>query len=184
MRFQPQGTSPKGWMTILLQEYQHLTAFPNNELPLDSRDKYTDDMVHHNRTIHTKYNPPILPGRGMGVGDTPLLKIIGNVDPADIHQGQVGDCWLLSAISALAEFDGAIKKLFRKTKDLDRMPLDRPNTYIVTLWDLPTWKEVDIVIDERLASLPDGSGKLLAARPSEDGELWVCYLEKALAVHW
>ena len=99
------------------------------------------------------------------------------------HQGSVGDCWLLSAISALAEFDGAIKKLFRKTKNLDRLPLESPNTYTVTLWDLQTWKEVDIVMDERLAAKPDGSG-LLASKPSEDGELWVCYLEKAFAIHW
>jgi Calpain family cysteine protease len=55
--------------------------------------------------------------------------------------------------------------------------------YTVTLWDLKTWKEVDIVIDERLPVMANGSGKLLASRPSEDGELWVCYLEKALAAH-
>jgi hypothetical protein len=55
--------------------------------------------------------------------------------------------------------------------------------YTVTLWDLPTWKEVDIVIDERLCVTGDGSGNLLASKPSEDDELWVCYLEKALAIH-
>jgi hypothetical protein len=181
--FKPQGTSPKGWMTIMIQDYQHLPPFPNDQLPKANRDKYTDAMVHHKRKLHSNNkNPPILPGRGMGVGDTPLLKLIGDIDPSDIHQGQVGDCWLLSAISALAEFDGAIKKLFRKTKNIDRRPLEGPNQYILTLWDLPTWKEVDIVVDERLAVAPDG--KLLASRPSVDGELWVCYLEKALASHW
>ncbi len=39
------------------------------------------------------------------------------------------------------------------------------------------------VIDRRLCVMADGSGQLLASRPSEDGELWVCYLEKALAAH-
>lgn len=182
VRFQPQGVSPDGWMTIYVYEYQHLPRFPKNQLPASARDRYTMDMVHHRRKLHSTQNPPILPGRGMGVGDTPLLKLIGDIDPSDIHQGQVGDCWLLSAISALAEFDGAVKKLFRKTRNLDQLPGPKPNTYTVTLWDLPTWKEVDIVIDEGLAAAPDG--KLLASRPSEDGELWVCYLEKALAVHW
>ena len=71
--------------------------------------------------------------------------------------------------------------MFRKTKNLDQLPLPGANQYIVTLWDLPTWKEVDIVIDERLAAAPDGS--LLASKPSEDGELWVCYLEKAISIH-
>ena len=181
--YQPQGVSPSGWMTILLQEYERLPPFAGNVLPKEYRDKYTDNMTFQGRKLHTGKNKPLMPGRGMGVGDTPLLKIIGDVDPSDISQGQVGDCWLLSGISSLAEFDGAIKKLFRKTKNLDKMPLDGPNMYTVTLWDLTTWKEVDIHIDERLACSPDGKG-LLASRPSEDGELWVPYLEKALAMHW
>lgn len=56
---------------------------------------------------------------------------------------------MLCAISALAEFDGAIKKLFRKTKDLDKMPFadGRVNFYTITLYDLETWEEVDYVID-------------------------------------
>lgn len=179
--FKPVGIGPTGFQTLLMQIYQRLPPFPDNELPVKFRDKYTDHMTHHGRRLHSAKNPPILPGRGMGCGDTPNLKIIGDVDPSDIHQGTVGDCWLLSGISALAEFDGAIKKLFRRTKDLDRRPLDGPNQYTITLWDLTNWKEVDIVIDERLCA--DRKGDLLASKPSEDGELWVCYLEKALAAH-
>lgn len=53
--------------------------------------------------------------------------------------------------------------------------------YTITLWDLTTWKEVDIEVDERLCAAPDG--RLLASKPSEDGELWVCYIEKAIAIH-
>jgi hypothetical protein len=167
-------------MTILLHEYERLPSFPDDALPKQFRDKYTDDMTFQKRKLHTK-NKPIMPGRGMGCGDVPSLKIIGDVDPSDISQGQVGNCWMLSGISSLAEFDGAITKLFRKTKNLEEMPRDGPNKYTVTLWDLKTWKEVDIEIDERLACAADG--KLLASKPSEDGELWVPYLEKALAIH-
>ena len=175
--YKPANTNPSGWMTVLLQEYQHLK--PMNDLPQQYEDKYTNSTlaVHAGR----KCGKPILPGRGMGVGDSPNLKIIGDVDPSDISQGTVGDCWLLSGISSLAEFDGAVKKIFRKTPNLHQMPLDGPNRYVVTLWDLATWKEVDIVIDERLCTI-DGR-RLLASKPSEDGELWVCYLEKALAAH-
>jgi hypothetical protein len=88
---------------------------------------------------------------------------------------------LLSGISSLAEFDGAIKRLFRKTPGLDKMPREKPNKYIITYWDLTTWTEVDIEIDERLVAAPNGG--VLAAKPSDDGELWVCYLEKAFAIH-
>ena len=129
-------------------------------------------------------NPPLQPGRGMGCADIPGLKIIGDVDPNDVHQGQVGNCWLLSAISALAEFDGAVHKLFANTPGgIENMPRAGPNKYHVTLYDLRTWEPVDVVVDERLAANANRSGELLGARPSDDGELWVPYLEKAIAVH-
>ena len=51
------------------------------------------------------------------------------------------------------------------------------NKYTVTLFDLTTWLPVDVVVDERLAARPDGDG-LLGCSPSEDGELWPCYVEK------
>jgi len=126
----------------------------------------------------------------MGLGDTAHLKIMGDIDPSDISQGRVGNCWLLSGISALAEFDGAVKHLFRKTKHLHDMPRDTANQYTVTLWDLNTWKEVDLVVDERLCRTPTAeqgqvlsTQQLLSSQISNDGELWVCYLEKALAAH-
>jgi hypothetical protein len=180
--FKPKGVSNKGKVTLHLQEYQPLPSFKKNDFPKQHRDKYTDNMKYHRKKLHSAKNQPILPGRGMGLVDEPNLKIIGNVDPSDIDQGLVGDCWLLSGIASLAEYDGAIRRLFRKTKNLDQMPFKdgRPNIYTITLWDLPTWKEVDIVVDERLCS---SNGKLLGAKPSKDNELWVCYLEKALAAH-
>merc|ERR1712070_588089 len=97
-------------------------------------------------------------------------------------QGGVGDCWFLSALSTLSEYDGAIHQLFAKT-DWANMPGDDFNTYTVTLWDLPTWSQVDVVADERLCTKPDGSGNLLGCQPSPTGELWIPILEKAMAAH-
>jgi len=192
--WKPKDVSPKGWMTVHVNEYERMIPFKDDILPKKFRDKYTDAMTFQGKKLHSAKNKPIMPGRGMGYGDSPSLKIIGDVDPSDIFQGSVGDCWLLSGISSVAEFDGAIKRLFRKTKNLNRLPWDGKgegsknasptgNMYTITLWDLPTWKEVDIVIDERLPAHYNGSGNLLAGKPSEDGELWACYLEKALAIH-
>ena len=91
---------------------------------------------------------------------------------------------MVSAISAIAEFDGAVKRLYRKTTRLDERPLPEANHYTITLWDLPTWTEVDYVIDERLACDPSRSDNaLLSCKLSEDAELWAVYLEKALAIH-
>merc|ERR1719420_2350769 len=161
-----------GPLTFVQAKYQVLD--PIKDIVKDS---YTDSMTYQNYPLAE----PQLPGRGRGCADVPSLKIIGDVDPGDIRQGGVGDCWLLSAISALAEFDGAVHKLFAKTSHQD-MPKNTANRYTITLYDLPTWSPVDIVVDERLCSKADGSG-LLGSCPSVDGELWVCYLEKAIAAH-
>ena len=77
-----------------------------------------------------------------------------------------------------------MKRLFTKTPEITRRPLDQPNVYTVTLYELSTYEPVDVVVDERLAVKADGSGQLLGCEPSSDGELWVCYLEKAVAAHW
>ena len=171
-----------GWQTTHVHTYEVL---PKRRDLGAVADAHTDGMNYGGYLLHDEENnPPLMPGRGMGCADIPGLKIIGDVDPNDVQQGGVGDCWLLSAISALAEFDGAVHKLFENTPGgIEDMPRAGPNAYHVTLYDLKTWEPVDVVIDERLAARPDGSGQLLGARPSEDGELWVCYLEKAFAVH-
>merc|ERR1719238_1789748 len=91
---------------------------------------------------------PLCPGRGQGCADIPKLNVIADVCPDDIAQGGVGDCWLLSAISALAEYDGAITQLFKKTPNLKNMPSSGANQYTITLYDLPSWQPVDVVVDE------------------------------------
>ena len=161
-----------------------LTAQYNTLPPLEdlgqSKDAYTDQFSYQGYQCAAAAKP----GRGDGVGDFPGLKLWGDIDPGDISQGVVGDCWLLSGISSLAEFDGAVQRLFRKTKGLDplKMPFETPNSYTVTLWDLTSWTEVDVVVDERLARKPDGSD-LLGCRISTGGELWAAYVEKAVAAH-
>jgi hypothetical protein len=123
-----------------------------------------------------------MPGRGMGCADVPGLQLLVDANPNDIIQGGVGDCWLMSAISVLAEYDGAIEKLFAKN-DVSKLPGEQFNTYTVTLYDLEKdWQLVDVVVDERLCTVPDGS-KLQGCQPTLSGELWVCYLEKAVAAH-
>lgn len=144
------------------------------------KDAFTDELV---RPDGGPLGEPVCPGRGSGYADVPGLSIIGHVGPSDVIQGQVGDCWLLSAISALAEFDGTIERLFRNTKPcVKSMPAAESNTYTISLWDLPTGRRVDVSIDERLCHQADNKA-LFGARASPDGELWACYLEKAVAIH-
>ena len=171
-----------GWMTIVTASYQRLPRLSDEARGQMVKDAFTDGFSFEGSLLHSEANPPIYPGRGDGVGDVPGLTLMGRVDPCDVAQGSVGDCWLLSGISSLAEFDGAIRQLFRKTEHISSAPHDSPNSYIVTLWDLSTWTEVDVVIDERLPRQADGTG-LLGCAPSPHGELWACYVEKAVAAH-
>ena len=178
--FEPTDVAPDGWMTIVLAEYERLP--PISAYPTDALDAFTDSMSYQGVTLHHADNKPLVPGRGHGICDVPALKLMRDINPNDVCQGSVGDCWLLSAISALAEFDGAVKRLFAKTEGIEQMPRDEPNLYTITLFELSTFEAVDVVVDERLAAAADGSG-LLGCQPSADGELWPCYLEKAVAAH-
>jgi len=94
---------------------------------------------------------PLAPGRGQGLADVlPRLTLTSDVTPMDVAQGSVGDCWLLAAFSAFAEYRGAVEKLFSNTPGIDGLLADHSNMYTVTLYDLKTWTPVDIKVDERL----------------------------------
>ena len=175
---------------LLLHSFKRLIPFPNNVLPQRYRDKYTDNMTYKKKVLHdNNKRKPILPGRGMYVGDELNLsfKLPTGYEPNDISQGYVQNCWLLSAIACLADYDWTISRLFRKTTNLsnaDTIPGEKPTMYTVTLFDVKTWSEVDYEIDERLPIRKDKANYLLGAKPSiQNQTLWVCYLEKAVSIH-
>lgn len=154
--FRPANVADDGWATCLLAKYQALPHADDVDLA-SAFDEATDSFEYNGSAL-----PALCPGRGAGVADVVGLKIFGEIDPSDVSQGSVGDCWMLSAISALAEFDGAVKKLFKNTEGVEEMPRDGPNSYTVTLYELSTFEPVDVVVDERLAMKADGSGACAA----------------------
>lgn len=179
-----------GQYALFQHIYHRLDPMEEDLLPKRFRDDFTYDLTFKGKKLHSKKKQkrkPLLPGRGMGLGDSATMTFWGDcAEPNDIFQGtSVGNCWLLSAIACLADFDFAIRRLFRKTPKpkLEDRPQNAPNQYIVTLWDLTTWQEVDVMVDEQLPVRSDNSGFLLGARPSKEGKIWVPYLEKAIAYH-
>ena len=101
------------------------------------------------------------------------------IEPEDIAQGQLGDCWLLSAIACLSEKPGAIQRLF-----VERTYNPR-GKYTIRLWDGIKRKFVKISIDDQFPCSPlrkggKKGGKPLFTNPN-GGEIWVCLLEKAFA---
>ena len=70
-------------------------------------------------------------------------KLYACVEPGDVMQGALGDCWLLAAISAVAEFPGYFEShIFREKK------ISSDGKYTVMLYDLEADKRVPIVIDD------------------------------------
>lgn len=103
------------------------------------------------------------------------------INPNDICQGALGDCWLLAAMSCMAEHYGAIEQLFLTR---ERNPRGK---YQVRLFDgtldPPRW--VNLTIDDHVpcdkaAHEQHDKFKPLFTQPKGD-ELWVLLLEKAFA---
>jgi calpain-15 len=99
----------------------------------------------------------------------------GDIDPRDICQGQLGDCWLLSAIACLAERDGTIQRVFSEATYNPR------GKYHLRLFDGSNGcKPVRISVDDRFPCA-EGSGVPMFSNPGEKGHIWVCLIEKAFA---
>ena len=71
-------------------------------------------------------------GRGEGLHDVPGIKLLGDIDPSDVQQRGLGDCWLMCSMSACAEFNGLIANLFTQKE------LSNEGRYTVKLFDLPS----------------------------------------------
>lgn len=109
----------------------------------------------------------------------------GKVEPADIKQGAIGDCWLMSSLACLAEFDGAIRNLFiteewnPRGRYAIRLYCGQTKSWETIVVDcmLPVYSESNVGKDEHGKEL---AGQPIFAKPSGE-ELWVCLLEKAFA---
>lgn len=102
------------------------------------------------------------------------IKVFDNIDPNDILQGNLGDCYYLSTLSAIAEFPKRIEKLF------DTQEFQPSGCYTVNICDMGVW--TDFVVDDFFPCTPEG--KVAFSGPqiqSGTSELWVLLLEKAWA---
>jgi hypothetical protein len=102
------------------------------------------------------------------------IKVFNNIDPNDILQGNLGNCYFLSVLSAIAEFPKRIEKLF------DTQEYQPSGCYTVNICDLGVW--TDYVVDDHFPCTKDGQIAFSGPHFQEGvAELWVLLLEKAWA---
>lgn len=101
----------------------------------------------------------------------PPCLFVGDIEPNDIDQGQLGNCYFLCALACLSEFPDLIKDCYnypqRPTLGVYRVRLCKNGWWqVVTLDDLlPTQRNLPVYAKNR----------------EEPNELWVSMLEKAYA---
>jgi len=95
------------------------------------------------------------------------------IEPSDVNQGYLGNCYFLASLSALAEFPERIEALFC-TKEVNKAGIYAMNFFINGI------KQVVIVDDLIPCRVFANSVKPIFAN-SKSHELWVILLEKAWA---
>jgi calpain-15 len=103
--------------------------------------------------------------------DGKLAIFYEGIDPADVRQGILGDCWFLSSVSALAEKPDRIKKLFMN----DHLEPNDVGIYGIRVCKNGEW--IDIVVDDWIPVRND----IPVFSKANGHELWVILLEKAWA---
>lgn len=96
----------------------------------------------------------------------------GTIDPSDILQGRIGDCYFLSAIAGLAEWSERIKYIF------PNLDINKNGIYMARVLHQGVLKEV-VVDDYFPVSKKDGN--VMGANPAGGNEIWVMILEKVWA---
>jgi len=111
------------------------------------------------------------------------------IDPSDVGQGALGDCWLMSQIAVLATRPDMVRKVFITQERSVR------GKYQIRLWDCELSKHVIVTVDDYVPCRSDGVKSVgerggtaaanttyspLFAQP-QGPEMWVMLLEKAYA---
>jgi calpain-15 len=106
--------------------------------------------------------------RASEIFDDPQIFVDG-VNPNDIKQGMLGDCYYLACLSSMAEVHEHVENRF-VTKTVNSAGIYMVSLYVNGL-------KTPVIVDDWIPCI---DGKPCFAR-SNDGELWVCLMEKAWA---
>ncbi|KAH8064813.1 peptidase [Aureococcus anophagefferens] len=100
------------------------------------------------------------------------------VEPSDIMQGALGDCWLLCALSAVAEFPGFVEEALFETK-----APTADGRYSLRLYDARLGDFASVVVDDLVPCGPKKwweAPRPLFSQP-HGNEMYILLIEKAFA---
>ena len=125
-----------------------------------------------NPNADRKFYKELIWCRPKKIFQTENYRLFDDISPNDIIQGQLGNCYFLSSVAAIAEYQHRIKRLFLKdTKS-------SIGCYSVALNICGEWRE--ILVDDQFPCL-DWNPPQNAFNCTSDKELWASLLEKAYA---
>ena len=94
------------------------------------------------------------------------------VEPSDVRQGRLADCYFLSVLAAVAEVPGRIESLFN-TKTVNAAGIYSINFFV-------NGKRQEVIVDDLIPCDPD-NGLPCFAYSADMGEIWAMLIEKAWA---
>jgi len=106
------------------------------------------------------------------------VKLFDSVEPNDVLQGALGDCWLLCALSAVAEFPRFVEDRLFETK-----AFSEDGCYRLRFYDASTWSWIRVQVDDFVPCAPSKwweSARPLFSQP-HGNELYILLIEKAFA---
>uniref|UniRef100_A0A914MW76 Calpain catalytic domain-containing protein n=1 Tax=Meloidogyne incognita TaxID=6306 RepID=A0A914MW76_MELIC len=166
--FSPSQTS-KTYRKLKRECLKQGKLFIDSEFPPSNESLFLDESRWSGADLEIEWKRP---GE---IVDDPRLFVEG-ASPFDVTQGILGNCWFVSACSALTNSEALLCKVIPDGQEWDSTSNDYAGIFQFCFWRFGRW--IDVIIDDLL---PCRSGKLLFARSKTDNEFWSALLEKAFA---